>query len=164
MALWIVGQHHDNNNNNNKSRGFIWCREEVKCVIDILADENFSQMLDSEVFKSWVNGRRTEATKPLLNSASTAGRHEIILSILTKYLLAAVARQNISRLFIPVAGADTTSSSRSQMWLFCSLLCSRTCEGTEPKGGNASLFWNNFSSGSRCERTPNSVVKTKPIL
>lgn len=51
MALCIVGQHHDNNNDK-VSRGFIWCREEVKCVIDILADEHFSQMLDSEVFKS----------------------------------------------------------------------------------------------------------------
>lgn len=43
IVLCIVGEHQENK----MGRRIIWCSEEEKYLIDILADEHVSQMLDT---------------------------------------------------------------------------------------------------------------------
>lgn len=45
VMLCIVGQHHAHSNNE-MGRWLTWCREEVRCLSDIGADEDIFQMLD----------------------------------------------------------------------------------------------------------------------
>lgn len=117
--------------------GFIWCREEVKCVIDILADEHFSQMLDSEVFISWVNGGRTgcEASAKQCRHCRKVRDHIVHIDKLS--FGGCCQTEHIKTGQIPPLLADLG-------WgiLFLireQLLCSHTRKGTEPKMGKRPL-------------------------
>lgn len=53
LMLFTVGHRHDDDNiNNRKGCGLTHrCSEEVKCLIDMLADQHISQMLDTKVYQ-----------------------------------------------------------------------------------------------------------------
>lgn len=71
VTLCIMGECH--NNNNNKSRGLIWCSEDLKWI-DIWLDEHISQILDT--WKRWGSqNRQRQIKEEVLNTLLSWQKH-----------------------------------------------------------------------------------------